>query len=336
MLLQDITSAVTALRERALAQIEAAATLDAWTEARTALVGRKGGELSALMALLPGLAIEDRRPAGAAINALKQELDAALEAREVALRATASAGPALDRTMPGRARWVGAVHPVTRVIDEICDIFRELGFTIALGPEAETEWYNFGALNFPADHPAMDMHDTLYLGDGAVLRTHTSPVQVRTLQQWQPPIRVLAPGNVYRRDFFDATHAPAFAQLEGLAVDEGISFADLKATLTHFARRFYGSTTRTRFGPSHFPFTEPSAQMDVEIDLGDGKGMRWVEIMGTGLVHPAVIEAAGLDSTRYSGWAFGMGPGRIAMSRYGIPDIRLLYDADVRFLEQFR
>jgi phenylalanyl-tRNA synthetase alpha chain len=224
---------------------------------------------------------------------------------------------------------------VTVVIEEISDIFRELGFTVALGPEAETEWYNFGALNFPADHPAMDMHDTLYLGDETLLRTHTSPVQVRTMQQWDPPIRILAPGNVYRRDFFDATHAPMFAQLEGLAIDEGISFADLKATLTHFAQRFYGGRTRTRFGPSYFPFTEPSAQMDVEVDLDDGRGNRWVEIMGCGLVHPAVIEAAGLDSDRYSGWAFGMGPGRIAMSRYGVPDIRLLYDGDVRFLAQF-
>jgi phenylalanyl-tRNA synthetase alpha chain len=179
----------------------------------------------------------------------------------------------------------------------------------------------------------MDLHDTLYLGERQLLRTHTSPVQVRTLQQYAPPIRVLAPGMVYRRDFFDATHAPAFAQLEGLAVDEGIGFADLKATLSLFARRFYGEQTRTRFVPSYFPFTEPSAQMEVEIDLGSGP--RWIEIMGSGLVHPAVIESAGLDSERYTGWAFGMGPGRIAMSRYGIPDIRLLYDSDVRFLQQF-
>ncbi|MBI1808712.1 MAG: phenylalanine--tRNA ligase subunit alpha, partial [Gemmatimonadetes bacterium] len=251
------------------------------------------------------------------------------------LAAAAPSGPRLDRTMPARAAWRGARHPVTLVIDEICGIFRELGFTIALGPEAEHEWYNFGALNFPDDHPAMDMHDTLYLGEGALLRTHTSPVQVRTMQAYPPPIRVLAPGNVYRRDFFDATHAPAFAQLEGLAVDEGISFVDLKATLNEFARRFYGGTRRTRFGPSFFPFTEPSAQMDVEIDLGDGRGTRWVEILGCGMVHPAVLESAGLDSTKYTGWAFGMGPGRIAMSRHGLPDIRLLYDSDVRFLEQF-
>ncbi len=331
----DFEATINQLRADADRDIEAANSLAEWTEVRNRLIGRKGGKLSGLMQELGRMAPEERPAAGAAINAIKQDIEASLEARAGVLRASTSQGPSIDRTMPGRSRWVGAVHPVTRVIDEICEIFRELGFSVAFGPEAETEWYNFGALNFPADHPAMDLHDTLYLGDGTVLRTHTSPVQVRTMQRWNPPIRVLAPGNVYRRDFFDATHAPAFAQLEGLAIDEGISFADLKATLTHFARRFYGQTTRTRFGPSYFPFTEPSAQMDVEIDLGDGKGKRWVEIMGTGLVHPAVIEAAGLDSQKYSGWAFGMGPGRIAMSRYGIPDIRLLYDSDVRFLEQF-
>ena len=335
MTLAELLSACDDLRAAALGDIAAAPTTDAWTELRTQLLGRKGGRVTHLMGALPTLAAEDRRTAGAAINALKQVVEAALDAREGELRAASSGGPGLDLTMPGRPSWRGSRHPVTLVIDEITDIFRELGFTIALGPEAETEWYNFGALNFPPDHPAMDMHDTLYLASGTLLRTHTSPVQVRTMQRWNPPIRVLAPGNVYRRDFFDATHAPAFAQIEGLAIDEGISFADLKATLTHFAKRFYGATTRTRFGPSFFPFTEPSAQMDVEIDLGDGRGLRWVEIMGTGLVHPAVIEAAGLDSQKYSGWAFGMGPGRIAMSRYGIPDIRLLYDSDVRFLGQF-
>jgi phenylalanyl-tRNA synthetase alpha chain len=319
----------------AMPRIAAAASLDDWTAVRTALIGRKNGRLTELMAIIPTLPHEERRAAGARINEAKQQIEAALEARHAQLAAADARGPALDPTMPGREAWAGAVHPVSQVVDEICDIFRQLGFTVALGPEAETDWYNFGALNFPPDHPAMDMHDTLYLGEGTLLRTHTSPVQVRTMQRYAPPIRVLAPGNVYRRDFFDATHAPAFSQLEGLAIDEGISFADLKATLTHFARRFYGDRTRTRFGPSYFPFTEPSAQMDVEIDLGDGRGPRWIEIMGCGLVHPAVIEAAGLDSERYSGWAFGMGPGRIAMSRYGIPDIRLLYDSDVRFLQQF-
>jgi phenylalanyl-tRNA synthetase alpha chain len=253
------------------------------------------------------LPAEDRRAAGTAFNTLKTTIQEALDA--FAARQAASGGAeAFDGTMPARGHWRGSLHPVTLVIDEICDIFRELGFTIALGPEAETEWYNFGALNFPPDHPAMELHDTLYLGKDTLLRTHTSPVQVRTLQRFAPPVRVLAPGQVYRRDFFDATHAPAFMQLEGLAVDEGVSFVDLKATLAEFARRFYGATRRVRFGPSYFPFVEPGAQMDVEVDLGDGKGLRWVEILGCGMVHPNVIEAAGLDSERYTGWAFGMGP----------------------------
>jgi phenylalanyl-tRNA synthetase alpha chain len=307
-------------------------TADALRSARDQIFARKSGLITALQQSLAQ--VDDKRAAGQAFNATRQALEAALDGAQARVAATTS-GPSLDRSMPARTAWRGTRHPVSIVIDEISEIFRELGFTIALGPEVEHEWYNFGALNFPANHPAMDMHDTLYLGDDTLLRTHTSPVQVRTLQQYAPPMRVLAPGNVYRRDFFDATHAPAFAQIEGMAVDEGISFADLRATLIHFARRFYGATRRTRFGPSYFPFTEPSAQMDVEIDLGDGRGTRWVEIMGCGLMHPAVLESAGLDSTRYSGWAFGMGPARIAMARYGITDIRLLYDSDVRFLQQF-
>ncbi|MCC6769817.1 MAG: phenylalanine--tRNA ligase subunit alpha [Gemmatimonadaceae bacterium] len=335
MTLHEFQQACDALRADAPARIAAALSLEAWHDVRSAMVGRKSGRLTELMALLPQLDREERRDAGAAINTLKLALEAALEARKAELEA--SAAPALQRdlTMPARAQWRGAVHPVSLVIDEICDIFRELGFTVALGPEAESPWYNFTALNFPDDHPAMDMHDTLYLQDGGVLRTHTSPVQVRTLQSYAPPVRILAPGNVYRRDFFDATHAPAFAQLEGLAIDEGITFADLKATLAHFARAFYGERTPTRLVPSYFPFTEPSGQMEVFFDVGDGRGARWIEIMGCGLVHPAVLEAAGLDSEKYSGWAFGMGPARIAMSRFGLTDIRLLYDSDVRFLEQF-
>jgi phenylalanyl-tRNA synthetase alpha chain len=241
--------------------------------------------------------------------------------------------------MPARQQWRGAKHPVTLVIEEIEGIFRELGFTIATGPEAETEWYNFGSLNFPPNHPAMDLHDTLYLTGDVLLRTHTSPVQTRTLQRYAPPIRVLIPGRVYRRDFFDPSHAPAFEQIEGLCVDEGISFVDLKATLTRFANRFFGKRP-TRFRPSFFPFTEPSAEMDVQCGVCGGAGCGvckqtgWVEILGSGMVHPAVLEATGVDSERYTGWAFGMGPARIALSRYGIPDIRLLYDSDVRFLEQ--
>jgi phenylalanyl-tRNA synthetase alpha chain len=252
---------------------------------------------------------------------------------------SARSTPGIDLSMPGRQVWRGGRHPVTVVIEEIEGIFRELGFTIALGPEAETEWYNFGALNFPADHPAMDAHDTLYLADDIVLRTHTSPVQIRTLQRWAPPVRVLVPGNVYRRDPFDPSHAPAFAQIEGLSIDEGTSFVDLKATLIHFAERFFG-TAVTRFRPSFFPFTEPSAEMDVQCQICHGagcatcKGTGWVEILGSGMVHPAVLEASGVDSERYSGWAFGMGPGRIATQRYGIPDIRQLYETDVRVLSR--
>jgi phenylalanyl-tRNA synthetase alpha chain len=281
---------------------------------------------------------DGRRDAGIALNRVRRGFDDAIAQREAAA-AAATDRPAADLTMPARERWRGGRHPVTLVIREIREIFRELGFTVALGPEAESEWYNFGSLNFPADHPAMDAHDTLYLGPGSLLRTHTSPVQVRTMQRWGPPIRILAPGNVYRRDFFDPSHAPMFSQIEGLSVDEGVSFVDLKATLTNFARRFFG-TGRTRFRPSYFPFTEPSAEMDAQCGVCGGtgcptcKGTGWIEILGSGMVHPAVLEAAGIDSERYTGWAFGMGPGRIAMSRYGIPDIRLLYDSDVRFLEQ--
>jgi len=303
--------------------------------AKGALNAATSEELATLRGALRTIPAEEKRDAGTAFNALSQALTALLEEHEARRRAATTSAASVDLTMPEREHWRGGRHPVTLVMDEIIEIFHGLGFTVALGPEAELPWYNFSSLNFPADHPAMEMHDTLYLGKDALLRTHTSPVQVRTLQKHPPPVRVLIPGNVYRRDFFDATHAPAFAQIEGLAVDEGISFVDLKATLAEFARRFYGGARRVRFGPSYFPFTEPSAQMDVEVDLKDGKGLRWVEILGCGLVHPAVLESAGIDSERFTGWAFGMGPARIAMSRHEITDIRLLYDSDVRFLEQF-
>jgi phenylalanyl-tRNA synthetase alpha chain len=315
--------------------VHAATTREALDAARIAVLGRKQGQLTSLMAMLAALPAEDRRAAGAAVNATKQTLEDAFATAESALGTASVDSRPDDLTMPGRESWVGAVHPVSAVIDEIAAIFRELGFTIALGPEAETEWYNFGALNFPPDHPAMEAHDTLYLTDDTLLRTHTSPVQVRTLQSYTPPVRILCPGNVYRRDFFDATHAPSFMQIEGLCIDEGVSFVDLKATLSEFARRFYSGSSRVRLRPSFFPFVEPGAEMDVEVDLNDGKGKRWVEILGCGMVHPNVLEAAGIDSEKYSGWAFGMGPARIAMSRHKLPDIRLLYDSDVRFLEQF-
>ena len=341
MNLKELLEKVSELRDTVPAMIAKARTEEALSEARTALTGRRSGRLTELMKELPALEPDERREAGAAINEAKALIEEAIDVRAKALAQTAGRKPqAADLTMPGRRQWLGAKHPVTIVMEEIEGIFRELGFTVALGPEAETDWYNFGALNFPSDHPAMDMHDTLYLGDGVLLRTHTSPVQVRTLQSYPPPIRVLVPGNVYRRDFFDPSHAPVFAQVEGLAVDEGISFVDLKATLAHFANRFFGKT-KTRFRPSYFPFTEPSAEMDVECQMCHGSGCStckqtgWMEILGSGMVHPKVLEMAGLDSEKYTGWAFGMGPGRVAMLRYGLPDIRLLYDSDVRFLEQF-
>ena len=262
MTLDEFRGAAERLEREGVAAISAAADAAALAAARTALLGRKSGKLTALMSALAKLPADARRDAGAAVNKAKQALEAALEARASPLAASVPAAAAEDLTMPARRTWRGSKHPVTLVLEEVIAIFRELGFTVATGPEAETEWYNFSALNFPPDHPAMDMQDTLYLEGRALLRTHTSPVQVRTLQAYPPPIRILAPGNVYRRDFFDASHAPMFAQVEGMAVDEGITFADLKATLTHFANRFFGAT-KTRFRPSYFPFTEPSAEMDV-------------------------------------------------------------------------
>ena len=243
--------------------------------------------------------------------------------------------------MPGRRHWRGGLHLVTQVVDEICDIFRELGFTRVTGPEAETERYNFYALNFPKDHPALDAQDSFYLGGDVVLRTHTSPVQIHTLETYPPPIRIVVPGRCYRRDPFDASHSPVFEQIEGLAVDEGISFVDFKATLAAWARRFFSPQTKVRFRPSYFPFTEPSAEMDVQCQICGGSGCAackqtgWMEILGSGMVHPAVLENCKVDSEKYTGFAWGMGPERIAMLRHGIPDIRLFFDSDVRFLEQF-
>ena len=355
-------------------QLDAAA-LEA---AEIRVLGRKQGALTELLKELPSLSPDEKRAVGAAANRLKHEWEAviALRRTELATQAAAKAAARVDLTMPGRERWRGAVHPVTAVVEEIVGIFHGLGFARATGPEAETEWYNFGALNFPPDHPAMDMHDTLYLdipdrrsasdrrlnrtsgisdpyerrnrddrrikNEGRLLlRTHTSPVQIRVMLETPPPIRVVIPGMVYRKDPFDASHAPAFAQIEGLAIDEGITFVDLKATLAHFAREFFGSATKVRFRPSFFPFTEPSAEMDIGCGVCGGsgcpacKGTGWMEILGSGMVHPRVIVSGGLDPERYTGFAFGMGPGRIAMTRYGITDIRLLYEGDVRFLEQF-
>ena len=337
--LQQYLNEAEAVERDGAAALEGAADLAALETARIAVLGDRQGRVKALQEGLKAVAKEDKPAAGKRFNEVRTRLEATHAARKATLDRATSAAVADDLTLPGRRRWHGAKHPVTLVIEEIEGIFRELGFTIALGPDAETEWYNFGALNFPPNHPALDAHDTLYLEGEGLLRTHTSPVQVRTLQSYEPPIRVLIPGYAYRRDFFDASHAPAFMQIEGLCVDEGISFVDLKSTLNLFAERFFGAA-RTRFRPSFFPFTEPSAEMDVQCGICGGggcpacKGTGWIEILGAGMVHPGVLEAAGVDSERYTGWAFGMGPARIAISRYGIPDIRILYDSDVRFLEQ--
>ncbi len=337
--LQQYLSEADSLERDGSAALQSAADADTLEAARIAYLGDRQGRVKALQEALRGVAKEDKPAAGKRFNEVRTRLEALHADRKQSLDRALPTGDGEDLTLPARRQWRGAKHPVTLVIEEIEAIFRELGFTIALGPEAETEWYNFGALNFPPNHPALDAHDTLYLETGGLLRTHTSPVQVRTLQKYAPPVRVLIPGNVYRRDFFDASHAPAFAQIEGLCIDEGISFVDLKATLNRFAERFFGAS-RTRFRPSFFPFTEPSAEMDVQCGICGGsgcaacKGTGWIEILGSGMVHPNVLTAAGIDSERYTGWAFGMGPARIAISRYGIPDIRILYDSDVRFLEQ--
>ncbi|MEW5930644.1 MAG: phenylalanine--tRNA ligase subunit alpha [Gemmatimonadota bacterium] len=322
---------------RAIGGADAAEALEAL---RVEYVGRKG-RLTGILRGLGGLSAEERPAVGAEANRVKEALTALLDERVAALAPKADEGPRVDLSLPGRRRWRGGLHPVTQVIEEVCDIFRDLGFTRVAGPEAETTDYNFTRLNIPLDHPAADMHDTLYLSEHVLLRTHTSPVQARTMERFAPPVRVVVPGKVFRRDPYDASHAPAFEQIEGLAVDEGITFVDFKATISEFVRRFFGASAKTRFRPSYFPFTEPSAEVDVSCQLCGGagcsacKGTGWMEIMGSGMVHPNVFRAVGYDPEKYTGYAFGMGPGRIAMQRFGIPDIRLLYESDVRFLEQF-
>ncbi len=323
--------------------ISSASSLDDLEAARVAFLGRKA-RLSLLLRGLAELPADERRAAGAKGNTVKKRLQELLEARRAELSSPAArdgAAPAYDPTLPGRSRWVGARHPVTQVIDEICDIFAEIGFVRARGPEIETPEYNFVKLNTPLDHPAADEHDTFYLPGNLLLRTHTSPVQARVMEKHEPPVRIVVPGMAFRRDPFDPSHAPAFEQIEGLAVDEGITFVDFKASINYFVRCFFGEDVRSRFRPSYFPFTEPSAEVDVSCHVCSGagcstcKGTGWLEIMGAGMVDPAVLETVGYDPERYSGFAFGMGPARIAMTRFGIPDIRLFYEGDARFLEQF-
>ena len=327
------------LETTALEALQAAQDDQALEVVRVEYLGRKEGLISGVLRDLSTLDPEERPAVGAEANRVKKRVSEALDARREAMAVADDGGSNRDLTLPSRRPWQGAIHPVSQVVDEIWQIFQSLGFTRARGPEVDDEWYNFVALNTPLDHPAADEQDTLYLGPELLLRSHTSPVQIRTMQAHEPPIRIIAPGMAYRRDTYDATHTPAFAQIEGLVVDEGVTFVDFKATLAEFARRFWGPGTQVRFRPSFFPFTEPSAEVDVKrlIVREDGttEETPWIEIMGSGMVDPAVLENVGYDPERYTGWAFGMGPGRVALLKYGVADLRLFYENDMRFLRQF-
>ena len=335
---------VEAVAGEARAAIEAAAASAELEAIRVKYLGRSG-DLTQVLKSLGALPAEERPQVGAAANEAKRELEALLESRLEAARATErrrqreSERP--DLTLPGRRPARGVVHPLTRVQDEIVRIFAGLGFSVAEGPEIETDAYNFEALNIPRDHPARDMQDTFYLSPETLLRTHTSPVQIRAMRAQKPPVRIICPGTVYRRDVADITHSPMFHQVEGLAVDRGITMADLKGTLTLFAQEMYGPRSKIRFRPSFFPFTEPSAEVDVLCFLCGGTGCRackqsgWLEILGSGMVHPQVLKNVGYDPEQVTGWAFGMGIERIAMLKYGVDDIRLFFENDLRFLRQF-
>jgi len=340
---------VQAVRERALADVAGARSASEVEQVRVRVLGRSG-ELTALLRSLGALPAADRPRVGQEANQVKQELEARIDERLTALRAEERAqtlrAERIDLTLPGRLVAPGPTHPITRVHDEIIAIFEGLGFSVAEGPEVETDYYNFSALNFPDDHPARDMQDTFHLGSGALLRTHTSPVQIRTMKAQAPPVRIICPGKVFRRDA-DITHSPMFYQVEGLAVDRHITMGDLKGTLSLFAEEMFGAGTRIRFRPSFFPFTEPSAEVDVTCFLCKGTGRLedagcrlcksdgWIEILGSGMVHPNVLRNVGYDPEQVTGWAFGMGIERVAMLKYGIDDIRLFFENDLRFLAQF-
>jgi len=334
---------VNAIVERALAEFRAATDPASLENAKARYLG-KSGELTALLRTLGALAPEERKDAGARINAAKERIEQALEARRGELSSTRLQGQlaegSLDVTLPARGRGRGGIHPIIRTWQRVEAIFGSIGFDVADGPEIETDWYNFTALNNPENHPARSMQDTFYVdlkdaqGLPLLLRTHTSPMQVRYARMHSPPIKVIALGRTYRVDS-DATHSPMFHQVEGLWIDEGISFADLKGVYTDFLRRFFESDAlEVRFRPSYFPFTEPSAEIDLQFATGPHKG-RWLELSGAGQVHPQVVRNFGLDAERYIGFAFGSGLERLTMLRYGIDDLRLFFDGDLRFLRQF-
>jgi len=325
------------LQQRALEQIGAAGTLDALEQLRVGLLGKQG-EITGQLKQLGSLPPEQRKAQGERINRLKDAVADALGARKAVLEDAAFearlAAEHIDITLPGRNGGRGAIHPVSRTLERISAIFGSLGYRVADGPEIEDDWHNFEALNFPPHHPARAMHDTFYFGDGRLLRTHTSPVQIRAMKGATPPIRIIAPGKVYRSDS-DQTHTPMFHQIEGLLVDETSSFADLKGTLKQFVDAFFERDVGMRFRPSYFPFTEPSAEVDIEWRRGDGSAPGWLEVLGCGMVHPNVLTACGIDPERYTGFAFGLGVERFAMLRYGVNDLRSFFDNDLRFLRQF-
>ncbi|MEF3080763.1 phenylalanine--tRNA ligase subunit alpha [Luteimonas sp. SMYT11W] len=329
-------SEIDSLSNQALADIEAAATPEALEALRVGLLGKSGSITSQLKALgaLPG---DQRKAAGEAINRARDVIGTALSTRKIALDDIALdaklSSQTIDVTLPGRDGARGGVHPISRTLERIADIFGRLGYELADGPEIEDDWHNFEALNFPPHHPARAMHDTFYFGDGRLLRTHTSGVQVRYMGEHAPPLRMIAAGKVYRSDS-DQTHSPMFHQVEGLLVDEHATFADLKGTLSEFVRAFFERDFEMRFRPSYFPFVEPGAEVDIAWQQADGS-TRWLEVLGCGMVHPNVLKAVGIDPERYTGFAFGLGVERFAMLRYGVDDLRAFFDNDVRFLRQF-
>ena len=332
-----------ALVEQALADVNSSASLAALDEVRVRILGKKG-LLTEQLKGLGKLSAEERPAAGQKINEAKASIQAALEMHRIRLEQAAMdqdlAKGTLDVTLPGRGQEAGSLHPITRTRLRIERIFAQAGFQVATGPEVEDDFHNFEALNIPKNHPARAMHDTFYFSDGRLLRTHTSPVQIRSMRAQPPPLAVIAPGRVYRNDS-DMTHTPMFHQVEGIAVGESISFANLKAMLHTFVERFFEQPLGMRLRPSYFPFTEPSAEVDIECVFCHGKGCRvckqtgWLEILGCGMIHPHVLAAADIDSEKWQGYAFGMGIERLAMLRYGVDDLRLFFENDLQFLKQF-
>ena len=328
------------IESEALKALEAISDLENVELLSTKYLGRKG-EVTSFLRSLSKLPQEKRAEAGKKANQIKKTLETAFNGAIEKFEATTSqTGDEIDVSLPGRPVTRGTLHPVTRITNQICEIFTRLGFDIAEGPEVETDYYNFEALNFPKEHPARDMQDTFFVSDTIVLRTHTSPLQVRVMEKQSPPVRIVAPGKVFRCDS-DITHTPMFHQVEGLMVDEGVSFGDLKGILTTFIHQMFDDEISLRFRPSFFPFTEPSAEVDILCVICRGKGCRvcsktgWLEILGSGMVHPAVFENVNYDTSKYTGFAFGMGVERIAMLKYGIDDLRIFFNNDVRFLRQF-